>query len=66
MKNKEFLADLAALDTAGLYGRATALAEEMMRLRFKHASRQLAQTHQLRETRRKLATVNTIIRLKRS
>jgi ribosomal protein L29 len=66
MKNKEYLATLATLDTASLYERATALAEELMRLRFKHASRQLEQTHQLKAARRKLATVNTMIRAKRA
>ena len=61
MKKREFLAELAALDKVGLYERATALAEELMRLRFKHASRQLQQTHQVKAARRKLATVNTFI-----
>ena len=66
MKKKEFLAELATLDRAALYGRATTLAEELMRLRFKHASGQLQQTHQLKETKKKLAVVNTVISAKRA
>ena len=41
------------------------LKKEQLNLRFQRASDQLAQTHLIKEARRSLARVNTIIREKR-
>ena len=64
MKRREFLKEIAGLDKAALQERATKLAEELMRLRFKQASKQLEKGHLLGETRRALARVQTLLKQK--
>ncbi len=61
MKRKEFLKEINGLDRAVLQEKANKLAEELMRLRFKQASKQLEKGHLLRETRRALARVQTAL-----
>jgi len=61
MKRKEFLKEIAGLDKGALYAKATELAEELMRLRFKQSTRQLEQSHRLKVTRRALARVRSAI-----
>jgi large subunit ribosomal protein L29 len=61
MKRREFLKEINGLDKAALQERAAKLAEELMKLRFKQASKQLDKGHLLRETRRALARVQTVL-----
>ena len=59
MKKSEFLKDVQGLPEAELKAREQALAEELMKLRFRNASGQLEQGHRLREVKRNLARVKT-------
>jgi large subunit ribosomal protein L29 len=61
MKRKDFLKEIANLDKASLEQRAAELAEEMMRLRFKKATSQLENPNRLRDVRRSLARVSTLL-----
>ena len=61
MKRREFLKEIAGLDKSALQEKATKLAEELMRLRFKQSSKQLEKGHLLKETRRALARVQTVL-----
>jgi ribosomal protein L29 len=61
MKRRDFLKEIAGLDKVALQGKANQLAEELMRLRFKQASSQLEKGHLLKETRRSLARVQTLL-----
>lgn len=61
MKRKEFLKEISGLDKTALQERAVALAEELMKLRFKRASKQLEKGHLLAKTRRDLARVKTAL-----
>jgi ribosomal protein L29 len=64
MKRRKFLKEIAELDKAALQDKANGLAQELMKLRFKQASKQLEKGHLLKETRRALARVQTAIRQK--
>jgi len=61
MKRKEFLAELSRLSLGELEERACAIAEELMKLRFRKGSGQLEQTHRLGELKRNLARVRTMM-----
>jgi large subunit ribosomal protein L29 len=61
MKRKEFLGELGKLSTVELRERARALAEEMMKLRFRKCGGQLEQTHRLGELKRSMARVQTVL-----
>lgn len=61
MKRKDFLKEISGMDVAALQERANKLAEELMRLRFKQASKQLDKGHLLGQTRRQLARVQTVL-----
>lgn len=61
MKRRDFLKEIAGFDKAALQQKAAQLAEELMKLRFKQASRQLEKPHLLRETRVALARVQSEI-----
>jgi large subunit ribosomal protein L29 len=61
MKRKEFLKELEGLDKVALQERAVVLAEELMKLRFKKASKQLENGHLLAKTRRNLARVKSVL-----
>jgi large subunit ribosomal protein L29 len=61
MKRKDFLKEINGMDAAALQEKANKLAEELMRLRFKQASKQLDKGHLLGQTRRDLARVQTAL-----
>ncbi|NLF25546.1 MAG: 50S ribosomal protein L29 [Deltaproteobacteria bacterium] len=61
MKHKEFLGELRKLSAVELKERARALAEEMMKLRFRKSGGQLEQTHRLRELKKNMARVQTVL-----
>ena len=62
MKRREFLKEIGSLDRAALQQKGNELAEELMRLRFKQATRQLEQSHRLGQTRRSLARVQSLLK----
>jgi ribosomal protein L29 len=64
MKRRDFLKEINGLDNTALKEKATKLAEELMRLRFKQSSKQLEKGHLLKETRRALARVQTAMQQK--
>lgn len=61
MKRKDFLKEIKGMEVIALQEKAHSLAEELMRLRFKQASKQLEKGHLLGETRRNLARVQTVL-----
>jgi large subunit ribosomal protein L29 len=60
MKKKQ-LEEMKGMAPAELVEKARSLAEELMRVRFKKASGQLQTPHRLRELRRNIARVQTIL-----
>ncbi len=65
MKRKDFLKEISSMDAVALQDKANKLAEELMRLRFKQASKQLDKGHLLGQTRRQLARVQTALSAKK-
>lgn len=65
MKRRDLLKELKSLNAEDLHGRARAMAEELMKLRFRKASGQLEQSHRLQLLKRDLARVQTLIRAAR-
>jgi len=61
MKRQDDLKEIRELDHAGRIERLVGLEQELMGLRFKHASSQLEQTSQLRVIRKRISRVKTII-----
>ena len=61
MKRKEKITEYRSMNSDALREKISGLQEEMMNLRFRHASGQLEQTSQLRNLRREIARINTII-----
>jgi large subunit ribosomal protein L29 len=66
MKRRDFIKDISGMDVVALQEKANKLAEELMRLRFKQASKQLEKGHLLGQTRRDLARVQTALTAKRA
>ncbi|MBX7138416.1 MAG: 50S ribosomal protein L29 [Oligoflexia bacterium] len=64
MKSKNYLKEIKDLPADELKQRARSLGEELMKLRFRKASSQLDKSHQMRETRRSLARVLTVLKAK--
>lgn len=64
MKAKEQVKQLRELSSAELNKELIASLREQFNLRMQHATKQLSQAHQLRELRRKIARINTIIQEK--
>jgi large subunit ribosomal protein L29 len=58
-KNTDQLRDL---DLAGLVAELRATKQEALNLRFRHATGQLDKTSELRNARRRIARLNTLIR----
>ena len=61
MKKKDFWNSLQSLGVADLHEKARELSEELLKLRFRKASGQLEQGHRIRETKQKIAAVQTLI-----
>ena len=59
MKKKEFLEKIAKLDTAGLQNELHAKADEILKLRIRHASNQLETPHRVRAERKNYARILT-------
>lgn len=65
MKRTELMQELRGLSENELRARAVKVSEEMMKLRFRNATGQLNKPHMLRELRKELARVKTVIRQRR-
>ena len=61
MKSRETLNELRGLSAKELEGKINSAEEELLKLRFRHASRQLEQTSQLRQLRRDVARMRTLL-----
>ena len=61
MKKKDYLTELKGLSAEALQGRISDLQEELMNLRFKHASGQLEKSSELASLRKKIAQAKTVI-----
>jgi large subunit ribosomal protein L29 len=61
MKRKDFIGSIKGSSKADLVAKAKGLAEELMKLRFRKASGQLEQAHQIPIIRRNLARVRTAL-----
>jgi large subunit ribosomal protein L29 len=61
MKRKDNLKELRGLDRQTLLERAQGISEELMKLRFRKAARQLEQSHRIKEQRRQLARVRSMV-----
>ncbi|WP_420428872.1 50S ribosomal protein L29 [Algiphilus sp.] len=62
MKSTDYLKSIANKDAAGLTAELEALRKEQFNLRMQAATGQLTQTHRMREVRRNIARVKTIMR----
>lgn len=62
MKSTDYLKSIAGKDAAGLTAELEALRKEQFNLRMQAATGQLTQTHRMREVRRNIARVKTIMR----
>lgn len=61
MKKKELLKQLREKDVAALQAELKQASEELMRTRFKAVTGPLEKSHVLRELRRRVATIATIV-----
>ncbi len=61
MKRKEFVADIKKLEPAELKERARAIAEELMKLRFRNASGQFENGHRFHELKKNLARIKSLL-----
>ncbi len=60
MKKKEFLEKMAGMDSAGLHQELHAKADEILKLRIRHASNQLETPHRIRAERKNYARILTL------
>ncbi len=60
MKKKEFLEKMAGMDLAGLHQELHAKADEILKLRIRHASNQLETPHRIRAERKNYARILTL------
>lgn len=61
MKKRDYLTELKGLSAEALQERVSDLQEELMNLRFKHASGQLEKPAELASLRKKIAQAKTVI-----
>ena len=61
MKTKEKLTEYKSMSADALKAKVSSLQEELMNLRFRHASGQLEQTAQLRNLRKDIARIKTTL-----
>jgi large subunit ribosomal protein L29 len=66
MKKRDEIKELRELGEGELEERALSIQEELMKLRFRHASGQLEQTAQLNVLRRRVARIKTLLQEKQS
>ncbi len=61
MKTKQYLEDLRKKSTTELEAELTAAKKELFNLRFQNATNQLENTGRIREVRRNIARIQTVI-----
>lgn len=61
MKKKDFAAEIQKLSAQELKVKKQTLAQELFKLRLRRASGQLEKTHQIREVRRNIARVDSLL-----
>lgn len=61
MKRKDLLKDVRGQDGASLQAKLLSLSEEIMKLRFRKATGQLQQSHKIKEIKKQVAIVKTVI-----
>lgn len=61
MKNKEYIKDLSAKDVSALQEDLVAAKKELFNLRFQNATNQLDNTSRIKEVRKNIARIQTII-----
>jgi large subunit ribosomal protein L29 len=66
MKKTEFLNELKGKSVADLDKQARTIAEELMKLRFRKVTGQVEQSHRIRELRRNLARLQTVLTRERT
>ena len=66
MKSKDKLKEYRGMSAEDLQGSIASTEEELMNLRFRHASGQLQQTAQLTQLKRQVARARTILNEKKS
>ena len=64
MKNSEFLKELSAKDSAALQTELNALLKEQFNLRMQRAMQQLTDVNKLKNVRRNIARVRTVMQQK--
>jgi large subunit ribosomal protein L29 len=64
MKNSEFLKELSAKDAAALQSELNALLKEQFNLRMQRAMQQLTDVNKLKNVRRNIARVRTVMQQK--
>jgi len=62
MKSKEKLKEYRSMSADALQEKVLSIQEELMNLRFRHASGQLEQTAQLRNLRKDIARIKTVLK----
>lgn len=66
MKNKDFIKDLNTKDLVKLQEDLVAAKKELFNLRFQNATNQLDNTSRIKEVRRNIARIQTVITQKQS
>ncbi len=61
MKRKDFLVEINGLSKVELNKKLQSIAEELLKLRFRAASKQLEQSHRLKELKKNVARINTLM-----
>ena len=61
MKRKDLLKDVRSNDEASLKAKLLSLSEELMKLRFRKATGQLQQSHKIKELKKQVAIIKTVI-----
>jgi large subunit ribosomal protein L29 len=61
MKTKDFNKEINGLPLADLRAKAKTIAEELMKIRFRGATATVEQSHRLKELRRNLARIQTVM-----
>lgn len=61
MKKRDFLKEIKSLEAAELKAKVLQLSEELMKIRFRKVSGQLEQSHRIREIKRQIAAIKTLL-----
>ena len=65
MKSKTFIKEVSGLTAQDIRAKISGFSEELMKLRFKAASSQIDKPHLIKDLRRKVARLETLLSAKR-